>query len=347
MRGEQIIKILLAVRLLARQRGTTIQEIGRELEISRRSVYRLIHTLENLGFPIEEPEYFGQEKRYRLMDNFTLKLPNLVLPPLYLTEEETLLMLYLLGKARPLADTEFASALESLKEKVFGFQDLRVDRAFLPAKEGDQKEHRDKHSHRSPVFISTIKHAKAYQGKESLIQNIVKAIQERRKCRIEYHAFSSGQVRTLLVDPLRIVEHRGGLYALVFYPKYKSYLTLAIDRIFQLNALDIHFVEPEGFDPEALLSQPFSLRMNDPLRVRLWVSASQAYYIKDRKWGEEQRIEEREDGSIILSFSTSGSWDVKTWVLSLGSNAQLLEPLELRQEIQEEVERMRQAYNNR
>lgn len=89
MRGEQILKILQAVRLLARSKGASVQELQKELQISRRSEYRLIGTLEALGFPVEEPWYEGKAKRYRIMEEFSVNLPNLVLPPLNLYEGTT------------------------------------------------------------------------------------------------------------------------------------------------------------------------------------------------------------------------------------------------------------------
>jgi predicted DNA-binding transcriptional regulator YafY len=36
-------------------------------------------------------------------------------------------------------------------------------------------------------------------------------------------------------------------------------------------------------------------------------------------------------------MSTSGWWDVKRWILSFGADAKVLEPIELRKEIVEEL----------
>lgn len=73
------------------------------------------------------------------------------------------------------------------------------------------------------------------------------------------------------------------------------------------------------------------------MEVKIWFSAEQAKYIKDRQWSKTQTIEERGDGSIILSMTTSGWWDVKSWVLSYGAHARVLEPGDLRSEIVEDL----------
>jgi len=46
------------------------------------------------------------------------------------------------------------------------------------------------------------------------------------------------------------------------------------------------------------------------------------------------------DGSIVLEINTSGWFDLKHWVLSLGAEAKVLEPEELRRDIAEEVRKM-------
>jgi hypothetical protein len=44
----------------------------------------------------------------------------------------------------------------------------------------------------------------------------------------------------------------------------------------------------------------------DPIGVRIWFSAHQARYIKERRWSKTQKIEKQDDGSIIFSMSTAG-----------------------------------------
>jgi len=62
-------------------------------------------------------------------------------------------------------------------------------------------------------------------------------------------------------------------------------------------------------------------------------SAEVARYIKERRWAKVQTIIDEADGSVVLELKTSGWYDVKKWVLSFGSEAELLEPEALRQEV--------------
>ena len=50
MRGSILIKFLKTIELLSKPDGTTIEELSEKLGIDRRSVYREIAIVEELGF---------------------------------------------------------------------------------------------------------------------------------------------------------------------------------------------------------------------------------------------------------------------------------------------------------
>jgi predicted DNA-binding transcriptional regulator YafY len=54
MRGQTLIKLFKAVELFAKSDGTTIRDLQETLKIDRKSVYRLISTMEDLGFPLTD-----------------------------------------------------------------------------------------------------------------------------------------------------------------------------------------------------------------------------------------------------------------------------------------------------
>lgn len=51
MRGQRLKKFIQAITLLSQPTGTTLDELGRRLEIERRAVYRLIESFQDdFGF---------------------------------------------------------------------------------------------------------------------------------------------------------------------------------------------------------------------------------------------------------------------------------------------------------
>ena len=106
------------------------------------------------------------------------------------------------------------------------------------------------------------------------------------------------------------------------------------------------FEYPVGFNPEELLESSFDIIYEEPIDVKIWFSADQARYIKERKWSRSQKIEDQEVGSIILKMLTSGRWDVVRWVLKYGGEAKILEPKELKDEIIKELRPAQTSYED-
>ena len=55
-------------------------------------------------------------------------------------------------------------------------------------------------------------------------------------------------------------------------------------------------------------------------------------------------LAEQPDGSAILTMTTSGLSQVKSWILSFGSEARALAPPALVKEIESELDKTRQNY---
>jgi predicted DNA-binding transcriptional regulator YafY len=113
------VKFITAVSLLSSEQGATVKSLGESLGISRRSVFRLLKTLEELGFPlVDGPSPQGSGKVYRLLDSYVLKLPNMALPNPGFTENELALLSSLLRFLTGLQDKAAGSTLRSIQEKL-------------------------------------------------------------------------------------------------------------------------------------------------------------------------------------------------------------------------------------
>ncbi len=187
------------------------------------------------------------------------------------------------------------------------------------------------------LFISPAKLTKDYSGKEKIIEQLTGVMLQEKTCRIKYHSFSDDQDKNFKIDPLHFFEYNGGLYLIVNTTTFGEIRTLAVERIKEIIPTTSTFRYPANFDPEEMLESAFDIVWGDPIQVKIWFSAGQTRYIKERKWSKNQKIKDQKDGSIILSMETSGSWDVKKWVLSYGPEAKVLEPVELKKEIAAEL----------
>ena len=86
-----------------------------------------------------------------------------------------------------------------------------------------------------------------------------------------------------------------------------------------------------------IIKSPFKVIHDKPVEVQIRFDKKVAGYIKEKIWHHSQKIDPKEDGSIIFLAEVAGTDEVRHWVLSWGKNGEGIEPGTLRQEIAQEM----------
>ncbi len=313
---RQIVRQLDILRtLLAWTFGVTYRKLADESGVSERTIQRDIKVLREVGFIIEEEERDYGKKYFKLVKNN--------LPPLNFPTDEIIALTFIEGIISPLEDTPYKEAFQRTLNRI---------RTTLP----------------EPIQAFLEKAGAAYyphhRGQKELISPQIfetahRAIDERKVCNITYCAITTGQTKTYPITPFRLLYYHNGYYLLCRNPNYDDLLTLAAERIQDLEITTQTFEPPDDLDIENRVQQAFGITLEDPIDVKIRFSAWQARYIKQRSWHPLQEIEEQDNGEIILSFRAGGFYEIKSWILSHGADAEVLEPPALREEIIEELEK--------
>jgi len=329
--GKHLIKMLKAVDFLAKPGGATMQELGEELEVDRRTAYRIRETLEELGFPLyDDTSSLDGKKRYRFEESYLKKLPNMKVPELNLSLSELIALYFIRGNGKLFSGTDIERNIESAYTKLDAFMPEGLAKNLEKVK---------------TLFVSSSKFAKDYRDKQEIIETITDAIFRQQTCLVEYHSFHDDKTKGFKIDPLKFFERDGGLYLFVRATTYGHIRVLAVERIIKLTMTEATFSQPDDFDADALLENAFSIVYDEPIDVKIRFSEEVARYIKERRWAKEQIISDQSDGSVILEMKTSGWMDVKKWILSFGADAEVLEPAELRCEIVEGIQNHQLLYS--
>lgn len=333
--GKNISKILRAIDLLARPQGASNKELASLLGLSSRSVFRLLSTLGDLGFPLtDERSSFGGETRHYLLESFVKKLPNLSMPQVVLSPRESLVLYFLLARDSIFADSEVERDLASLKSKLA---------ALLPASSTTSS---GGHAAMplASLFTCSPNGYKSYAGHDAVLDIVLDGLQQLRALHISYFTPSNKATKSYVVHPLKLLEHRGGIYLFALLPKHDIIRILAVDRIKTAKLMEGFFAYPKDFDADALLASAFDLTLGDPITATIRFSAKEAFYVRERHWSEDQSIEDNPDGSCTLTLTTSGTKDLLRWVLSYGSAAEILAPAELREALHTESLKLASLY---
>jgi len=333
---HSLVKILAAAKLLARSQGATAVEIAENLGIDRRSAYRTIEALEELGYPVAEDE--RQPHRYRLMEGYGSWKWWVPVPSLSFDVEDAIILDWLfdsVSHVSPLADKAL-----SLRKKLTLIG--AATGAALEPKEGGA----GKSKHSRTLIEAPLVAKRLSPDSKVTVDSLLAAISKKKICEVSYEARESGEIKTYEIHPLALFESEGGLYCFVLVPRYESIRILAIERIRELVPSDIPFTTPKDFDAEKRLSDPFGFIQDDPIPIIVRFSEDQAPYVKDRDWPESYHFEEDADGRLLMSFESGGIFGLKRWVLSWGNDAEILEPAWLREELRSELATMVGKYES-
>jgi len=118
--SKSFFQITRTFEYMVQPNGTSIEELCRKLRLTRRSVFRLISTIENkLNIPIEiRRETFGGKASYKIPSSFIKNLSNIKLPAVSLSFNQALLIYILLNEGVFTKSALTAGENDTLREKL-------------------------------------------------------------------------------------------------------------------------------------------------------------------------------------------------------------------------------------
>ena len=316
-----MVRIIALVRILMEGGSQTIYQLAARFKTRRETIYRDLRALQDAGIPVIGDES-GRLSRPRIDPAFRK-----LLPPVPLNAEEVAALLWAVkrtGGRQP-----FRTALSAALAKL---------QALVPAKEG-----------RLAMALEGAiggwdRGVKDYAGLEGVILQLVKAIVQRRRCLVEYHAPRRDKPSRFPYDPYRLFSVHGGLYCIGQVSAYGGTTTLAVDRIRAIEETSDTFAVDPAFDWKRYETEAFGVIWEKPKKVVVRFSADQAPYIREREWHPTQKIRTLRDGRVELTFRAGGAFEIIRWVMSWGSAAHLIQPKSLRRQVAEGLQAASRLY---
>ncbi len=299
----------------------TVKSLVKQTGVSEKTIRRDLELLRKVGFPvIESVGEFGCK-------SFSLQTPDL--PQVGLTYDEALALFSCRRAILPLAGTFFWDSSQaafrkiqaSLGQRAAKYVQRMLGRMYQTHVGGD------------------------YAEKAESIDQLLVAIEDCKATFITYHSSRSSEPLTYDIHPYGLIEHRGSLYAVGHSQQHDEVRHWKIDGIAAVDVTNIPFQRPADFDLERHLTGSFGVyhgRENFLVRVRF--SPSAARYIREKRMHQSQIVTPQRDGSVIAEWCVSNTVEVRSFVLSLGAAAEILEPEALRQEVAAELRLAFQQY---
>jgi predicted DNA-binding transcriptional regulator YafY len=287
----------------------TVESLKEDLDVSERTVFRYLNTIQAAGFPI----LFDKEKGgYGFMEGYSLKRPDLSM-------EETLALGISKKMIRGMG-TGWEDSMNRIEQK------LSVKKTDLP-----------RHIVLSGKGLPT-----EITGHIGLIH---KAIMNFQRLKMTYRPLYSDQKTKRKVDPYYLFFEEDFWYLRGYCHLRKEPRTFALDRVVSLKVLEEPFI-PRNIAPEEELAGSFGPVVDGkPVEVVLRFDEESKPYLQRKKWHQSQRERELRDGRLELRFSVNGLEGIARWIYRWLPYVEVVSPKALRQGVKEELEKALKKYH--
>lgn len=289
------------------------EHLATEFQVSLRTIYRDIRSLEAAGVPIVSEAGVG----YQLMPGYRL-------PPVMFTHEEARSFLTggkLMGH---FTDQALSGSYQSALDKV---------KAVLQTDEKWRLENLEEKIALKPFGTET-------QAKGPHLPEILQALTANRVLKISYYSPGNMQTTEREVEPVGVFFSRFW-YMAAWCRLRKDYRSFRLDRILKLETSDQKFKA----HTYSLNEHMENFKVKESLTtVKLSLDRNVLQLIGEQKY-HHGLVDQQQDGNReIMTFLSPSLEHLSYWVLSMGTFVEILEPDYLKKEVKQMVKGLHEHY---
>ena len=189
-------------------------------------------------------------------------------------------------------------------------------------------------------FLSVLPSTQAEYNPESF-RTLLHAVIQRRRLHVVYWTASRNETAHRDFDPYELSLISDGWYVFGHCHRAKAIRQFAVQRVRSVRETGETFDRPADFCAADYMKHGFrALRGDGDHDVILRFSPMVAGLIRERKWHPSQKLEDQPDGRVLLKLHLDDLRNIKRWVMSWGTDCEVLDPPELRTLIADELREM-------
>jgi len=165
---------------------------------------------------------------------------------------------------------------------------------------------------------------------------VAEAWVSRRQIKITYRPLAANKASERTIDPYFIEPAAPGHSSYVIgYCHYTNSLrTFKIERIETIQLTSEPYVIPDDFDANAYLGSSWGIVVGDKVKtIKLKCDPEIARIMQETTYHPSQVLETQSDGSAIVTFRVTQTWELLAFILQWGEKVEVLEPAKLRREV--------------
>jgi|GEM_PF-1609666 len=314
-------KLLETFRLIKSGIAATPQEIADIFEISPDNIHNYVKELN------EEWEtdiiYDKSEKIYKINEEDDVNGDGILEANKYIqpvTADDVNLILVSLIQSQTFMETKMAV----IKNSLLG---------LLPKKEAIKLKdmlHFEKNSNTDHQYI------------ELNVKNLRTAIAEEKKVSFSYNsAVGNHKIHTII--PYSFACELGKYYIIGYLERKDCLIHFRIDRILNVNILEEEGKRDRKFNVYEYLKRTWYMYGGEETRITVKFINRCYKVVTEKSLLEGSLIEENED-YFVYEFVCNGTYGIKLWIMGFGGDAEVIKPVEFREEIIESIKNMNMVY---
>lgn len=293
----------------------TTKELASRLETNPRNIIEFKKELETSGYMIESVK--GRYGGYRLMEKAAL-------PLIQLNDQEKQAMneaySYLTSHKDFLLIRDYTLAYEKIKS-FMSFSDHKSD----------------------VLFYEDIKMLD--EGVYDMIRIMEQAKKESCSVSFEYKSLHASKFLPVELCPYEIMNIQGEYYCLGYSQNRHDFRTYKFSTVRMRNVLilDKHFTRDLDFNVNAYLGKS-GLMKDEVIETEFVITGKNAVLYAERRIGVNPKMYFDDQQNLHVKTLFEGKMNAMQFLCSLGASCQLISPIELKKELQQEIRKMMENY---
>jgi predicted DNA-binding transcriptional regulator YafY len=300
-------RLIALVHFLDGRRSRSPEEIARQFDVSKRTIYRDLATLHDADVAL-----IRDERGYRLLETARL-------PPLAFTAAERAVLR--LALSNPVLGRH-----PGLRKVLAGLR-AKLDAA-------------DQASAESPEALALATVDRSGPEAERHLDTLRRATEEHATVELRYRSLTAGgkRPRPRRVDPYRVFHRAGAWYLAGHCHRNDEPRTFRLDRIEALRPTDLHF-DPPPFDLDAYLEHSWEIfRGKRRHQVVLRFHPDLAPLLRHARHHHGETLQETVDGDLEYRVTLNHLDEIARWIVGFGGRCRVVEPEELERRVREIAE---------
>ncbi|NOQ74015.1 MAG: WYL domain-containing protein [Crocinitomix sp.] len=304
-------RVVTTLMLLQTKKIVRAHELSDRFEVSLRTIYRDLKTLENAGVPIHAEAGVG----YSLVDGYSL-------PPVMFTENEATSFIIAEKLVAKMTDEATAQVFSEAVDKIKAV--LRSDEKEKINKLGDH------------VLVSS-RISRLQESNMQRMPQILNSINGKTVLELDYAAAYNNTLTTRKIEPLGIHFYSDHWHLIAYCRLRKAYRDFRIDRIQDLRLTDLIF---EGDHPNLKEYLNEIAAQQDLTKVVIQFKGGSERYGRTEKFYHGYVSQEENDAGVKMQFLTPSISGTAHWLLIFTDQIEIIEPASLKDAILELTEKL-------